>query len=86
MAVAKLDHLVGPLDELGRTRDSKDPDSLGGISCGDLVAHHLDCRRWWADEGDALLGDGFGEVGVFRKESVPRMNGVGTASFNGIEY
>ena len=46
----------------------------------DLVAHQLNGFRRRADEDDAVLAAGPGEVGVFRKESIAGVDG-GRASF-----
>ena len=52
---------------------------LGGEAGADLVAHDLDGLGRRADEGDAALGDGPGEVGVLREEAVAGVDGVGPA-------
>ena len=48
------------------------------LACRELVAHDADMLRRRADKSNAMLGDDFGEMGVFRQESVAWMNRVGT--------
>ena len=50
---------------------------LGGDAARDLVAHDLDGLGRRADEGDAPLGDGPGEVGVLGEEPVAGVHAVG---------
>jgi len=81
VGVAEGDDLVRIGDQIRRAGDPGDIDLLGRLSGRDLVAHHVD-RVWRrTDEGDATLGDGTSEVGVFGEEAVAGMDCVGTAAF-----
>ena len=40
----------------------------------DLVAHEADMLGLGADEGDVVLGENFGETGVFREKAVAGMH------------
>ncbi|MCY1296404.1 hypothetical protein D9M70_457900 [compost metagenome] len=44
---------------------------------GDLVAHRLDRPDRRADEGHAFFFERLGKGGVFREETIARMNGIG---------
>jgi len=50
-----------------------------------LVAHHVDGLGRGADEHDAAVGDGAGEVGVLGEEAVAGVHAVGTAPLDHIE-
>jgi hypothetical protein len=54
---------------------------LHGILGADLVAHQADGFRPWADEGEAGFLDALAEVGVFGKEAVAGMDGLGVGDF-----
>ena len=58
-------------------------DALGCPPGGDLVAHHLDRFRGWADERHPHLGDPPGEVGVLAEEPVARVDRFGAAGLDG---
>ena len=48
-----------------------------------LVAHFSYGLGRWADERDAVFGAELGEVGIFREESVARVDGLGAGLFRG---
>ena len=60
---------------IGRTEHGH-AGSDGVLLCRDLVSGHLEHGCRWPNEGDAVRSGGLGKFGVFRKESVPRVNGV----------
>ena len=47
----------------------------------DFVAHHGDVFGRRADENKAAAFDFFGELGVFRKQPISRMHGLGVGHF-----
>ena len=51
----------------------------------DLVAHQTDGFSPGPDEGETALLDPFGEVGVFRKEAVAGMDGLGIGHLGGTD-
>ena len=51
----------------------------------DLVAHDADMLGLGADEGDVVIGQDFGEFGVFREKAVAGMDGVGAGDLAGGE-
>ena len=61
------------------------PASCGGDAARHLVAHHLDGLGRRADEGDAPLGDGPGEVGVLGEEAVAGVHAVGPRLLDHLE-
>lgn len=46
------------------------------VAGGGFVAHHVEDGSVWADESDAVVGAGFGEVGIFGEEAVAWVDGV----------
>ena len=75
---------VGELERLGLAADrpvaaghGRDAQLLGGGLGDDLVAHQPDVLGRGADEGEAVLLDHLGEVGVLGQEAVARMDRVG---------
>ena len=67
----------------GRTRNDRNAETLGGFLRLDLVAHDPDVLGRRADEGDLVLFEDLGEAGVFGKESVARMHGIGAGDLAG---
>ncbi len=51
----------------------------------DLVAHDADMFGLGADEADVVVGENFGEFGVFRQEAIAGMDGVGAGDLAGGE-
>ncbi len=49
---------------------------MGEGAGGGFVAHHVEQFGTRADEDDAGLGAGAGEVGVFREKTVARVDGI----------
>ena len=58
-------------------RHARDAGILGRLLGHDLVAHGADVLRVRADKGNVVVGHHFGELSIFRKEAIARMNGVG---------
>ena len=58
---------------------------LGGDAARHLVAHDLDGLGRRADEGDAPLGDGPGEVGVLGEEAVAGVHRLGAGALDDLE-
>jgi hypothetical protein len=67
-------------NRIGRAGNERGAHLLGNVPSLDLVAERLDRRRWWTDPDQPGIGHGLGEGRVLGQESVPGMNGVGTAS------
>src|SRR5205823_423383 len=80
VGVAEGPHLVWGLDRLGRSGYAADAGPLGGEAGADLVAHRLDRFGWWADEDDAHVHHGAGEVGVLRVEAITGVDAIGAAA------
>jgi hypothetical protein len=59
-----------------RAGQGGDADPFGHGAGGGLVAHHVEQVRAGPDEGDACIGAGPGEGGVFAEETVAGMDGV----------
>ena len=58
---------------------------LGGLLGLDLVAHQADVLGLRADEMQIVLGEDFGEAGVFRQKAVAGMHRVGAGDLAGRE-
>ena len=63
-------------DGIFRARQDGHVDFLRERAGGDLVAHEAEQFRAGADEGDAGVRAGLGEIRVFRKKAVPGMDEV----------
>ena len=85
VVVAEGDYLTWVGDQICGAGYARDPDLLGCLARGDLVAHHINCFGWGTDEGDAPFGDGTGEVGIFGEEAVAGVDGIGSAALDGGE-
>ena len=83
MFCTKGPNLIGVGDEVGGTRHAVDAHLFGGPPGTDLVAHDFDGLRGRTDEGHPPTGHRPSEVGVFREEAVPRVDGVGAAPVYG---
>ena len=83
--VAERHDLLGRGEGLGAAGDTRDAGLLGRDAGADLVAHDLDGLGRRADEGDAALGDGAGEVGVLGEEAVAGVDPVGAALLDGVQ-
>src|SRR5574343_1041144 len=86
----RVTHLTGDADDFLvvfnrqraiRTGDTGHTGGLHGIFGRDLVAHQTDRVGLWADEHKTALLDAFREVGVFREETVPRVDRFGIRHF-----
>ncbi len=78
-------HLVGVLDRIRGAGDQRRLGACGDMARGDLVAEVADRLRAGPDPDQACIDDRLCEIGVLRKESVARVNGVGAGLLGGVE-
>ena len=71
--VAEVHHFLVARQGLAATGHAWDTGLLGREARGNLVAHDLNRRGRWTDEGHAHFGDGAREIGVLREEAVSRV-------------
>ncbi len=75
--LGERDDLVGVLDRLGGTGDEGRLGLRSDVARGDLVTQIADRLRARADPNQLRVDDRLREIGVLRKESVARVDGVG---------
>ena len=80
-----LHRVVRPLNDVLKARNGVDARLLGNALGGDLVAHAGDGVDAGANEGDAALGQGFGELGVLGEKAVARMHRFRAGRRQGVE-
>ena len=77
--------LLGIFDHAEMAGHRIDASLLGQLLGFDLVAHGGDGAGRWADEDDARLLQGEGEIAVLRQEAIAGMHRFGAAFCAGME-